>query len=466
MKSSPSVVVIGGGISGLATAWWLHKAGFQVKVFEREHEVGGTMRTIREDGWLVETGPNSALETTPLFKTLFDDLHLVNEVVYANDAGENRYILRGGKLHALPMTPPAFLTSKLWTLPGKLRLLKEPFIGRSKEEETIAQFVERRLGSEFLDYAINPFVAGVYAGNPEQLSVRAAFPKLYALEEKYGGLIKGQIRGSRERKKRAEKAKDRARMFAFKSGMQMFPEAFGEALGARVQTRVTVQRLKQVKKLPFPVYEITGKRNGEPFKMQVNAVVGAIPSHSLRGLISPLDKNLAESLDSIYYPPVVEVFLGYRASDIRRSLDGFGFLVPAVEHRKILGTIWSSSLFPNRAPSESVALTTFVGGSRQPEMTEKSDKDLIAMVNEELGAIMGVHGKPVYHRIARWKKAIPQYNLGHLSKVAQMEKFEQSYPGVFLSGNFRGGISVGDCIINSEKTAQRVKDFFSHHPDD
>ncbi len=460
MKSSASVVIIGGGISGLATAWWLHKTGVAVKVLERENEVGGTMQTVREDGWLVETGPNSALETTPLFKTLFSDLRLESELVYPSEISDNRYILRGGQLHALPMKPAAFLKSKLWSWPGKLRLLREPFVGRAKEEETIAQFVERRLGREFLDYAINPFVAGVYAGNPEQLSVRAAFPKLYALEEKYGGLIKGQIRGARERKKRAEKAKDRSRMFAFKSGMQVFPETLAQALGVRVQTGVIVQGVRQVKKNPFPVYEIAGKRKGKPFKLQSNVVIMAVPSYILKRFLAPLDGDLTTTLDEIYYPPVAEVFLGYRTSGIARSLDGFGFLVPAKEKRSILGTIWSSSLFPDRAPAGHAALTTFVGGSRQPEVTERDNKELITMVHEELASIMGVQERPVYHRIARWQKAIPQYNLGHLSRVAQMEKFEQSYPGIFLSGNFRGGIAVGDCIINSEKTAQRVQEYF------
>ena len=463
MKSRPSVLIIGGGISGLATAWWLHKASIDVTVLERDRHLGGTMQTVHDHGWLVETGPNSALETTPLFKTLFNDLKLNDEVVYAGDVGNNRYILRDGSLHALPMTPPAFFKSKLWTLPGKLRLLKEPFVGRADAEETVAQFVERRLGREFLDYAINPFVAGVYAGNPEQLSVRAAFPKLYALEEEYGGLIKGQILGSRERKKRAEQSKDRARMFAFKSGMQTFPETLGDALGTNVITGSTAERIRRIGKRDRKTYEIKGMRKGRPFKLLADAVITAIPSYLTAPLIAPLDNVVAESLKNIYYPPVVEVFLGFKTSDIRMPLDGFGFLVPAKEHRKILGTIWSSSLFPGRAPQGFAALTTFVGGSRQPELTEESDERIVGIVSEELSSIMGVSGKPVFRRIARWQHAIPQYNLGHLSIIEQVERFEQRHPGMFVSGNFRGGISVGDCIINSDKTARRVQNFLENH---
>ncbi len=463
MRARPSVAIIGGGISGLATAWWLHKASIDVTVLERESELGGTMQTVHDRGWLVETGPNSALETTPLFKTLFSDLELNDEVVYAGEVGNNRYILRDGILHPLPMTPPAFLKSKLWSFPGKLRLLKEPFVGRASKEETIAEFVERRLGREFLDYAINPFVAGVYAGNPEQLSVCAAFPKLYALEEKYGSLIKGQIRGRQERKRRAEQSKDRARMFAFRSGMQIFPRTLGDALKKKVMTGMHVQRIAEVRKGNLTTYEISGTKKGKKFSLKADAVITAIPSYVTAKLLSRFDATLTQSLKDIYYPPVVEVFLGYKTSDIRRPLDGFGFLVPAKERRRILGTIWSSSLFPGRAPQGQAALTTFVGGSRQPEITELSDDSIVKVVTEELSSIMGISGCPTYRRIARWKRAIPQYNLGHLSIVRQMEGFEQQHPGVFISGNFRGGISVGDCIINSEKTALRVQDFLKNH---
>jgi oxygen-dependent protoporphyrinogen oxidase len=229
MADHHDVVIIGAGITGLATAWWLHKAGIDVALLEHDPVVGGTMKTDHDGGWLIETGPNSALETTPLLKAISADVGIAHELIYANDVADKRYILRDGVLHPLPMTPGLFLTSRLWSIPGKFRLMKEPFIGRASKEETIAEFVTRRLGKEFLDYAINPFVAGVYAGNPEQLSVQAAFPKLYALEKKYGGLIIGQILGVRERKKRAEKAKDRSRLFSYRRGMQTLPEAIGKA---------------------------------------------------------------------------------------------------------------------------------------------------------------------------------------------------------------------------------------------
>ncbi|MBI4427923.1 MAG: protoporphyrinogen oxidase [Ignavibacteriales bacterium] len=454
----PQVVIIGAGISGLATAWWLQKQGIDVLVLEKEAQVGGTMRTIRENGWLIETGPNSALETTPLFQTLFEDLGIKDDLVYANEASNKRYILRNGNLHELPMSPTLFLKSKLWSLPGKLRLLKEPFVGRAVNEETVAEFVERRLGRELLDYAINPFVAGVFAGDPEQLSVRAAFPKLYALERNYGGLIKGQILGAGERKKRSEKAKDRARMFSFKNGMQTLPNAIAEALGKRIRTNATVERIEvsQSANGAGRTYEINGAENGRAFSVTCNSVVLAIPSFCAAVLVERFDAPIGKALKAIYYPPVAEVFLGFRTEDVGRPLDGFGFLVPAKEERRILGTIWSSAIFPGRSPSGTVALTTFLGGSRQPDLVQKSKAELIDMVTQELQELMRVKGQPIYSSVTRWEKAIPQYHLGHLSIVEQMGEFERRYPGIVLTGNYRGGISVGDCVTSSEKVAARA----------
>ncbi len=457
----PQVVVIGAGISGLATAWWLQKQGIDVLVLEKEAHVGGTMRTIRENGWLVETGPNSALETRPLFQTLIEDLDLKDDLVYANETSKERYILRNGKLHALPMSAQAFVKSKLWSLPGKLRLLKEPFVGRAQKEETVADFVVPRLGREFLDYAVNPFVAGVFAGNPEQLSVQAAFPKLYALEKKYGGLMKGQIFGGRERKKRAEKAKDRARMFSFTKGMQSLPDAIAGALGTRIRTNAAVGRIEvsQSANGAGQSYEISGTEDGQVFSVTCHSVVLAVPAFCAASLVERFDSSTANALEAIYYPPVAEVFLGFRTEDVGRPIDGFGFLVPAKEERNILGTIWSSAIFPGRSPAGTHALTTFVGGARQPQLVQKNDSALIEIVTKELRELIAVRGVPVYSKVIRWEKAIPQYHLGHLSVVEQFQRFEERNSGIFLTGNYRGGISVGDCVMSSQSVADRVLSF-------
>jgi oxygen-dependent protoporphyrinogen oxidase len=342
-----------------------------------------------------------------------------------------------------------------------MRLLKEPFVGKGKKDESVAEFVERRLGREFLDYAINPFVAGVYAGSPEHLSVKAAFPKLFALEEKYGGLIKGMIKGRKERQQRKEKSKDRAKMFSFLEGMGGFPETVATRLGSCIRYNCEVESLKRSSSAngETPRYEIAYREGGVSRTLIADAIVISTPAHAASRLVSGLATSLARKLDSIEYPPVAEVFLGYTVAQIGVPLDGFGFLVPAVEHRNILGTIWSSVLFEERAPADHVALTTFVGGSRQPHLVLEDDANLLTLVTSDLAPVMKINGPPVYSRIARWKKAIPQYNLGYHRVLEEIEQAEVDSPGMFFCSNYRGGIAVGDCVMNAEKTAARVLEF-------
>lgn len=452
-----NVIVIGAGVSGLSVAWRLHRSGVDVTVLERDAAPGGTMKTIRDNGWLIESGPNSALETTPLFQSLFAELDIVHQVRYANAAADKRYILRDGTLHPLPMSPGAFLRSSLWSTTGKLRLLQEPFIGKAAAEETIAQFVERRLGREFLDYAINPFVAGVYAGNPETLSVRSAFPKLYALEERYGGLIKGMIKGRKERTQRAEQSKDRAKMFSFVNGMQTLPDTIARHLEGRMKFGYNVQAINYSGKAncrgAFAVSTVSSEYS------EADAVIVSTPAHVAGELVKGISPDLSARLSEVYYPPVAEVFLGYRNDQVGIALDGFGYLVPAVEKRNILGTIWSSVLFEGRAPDRHVALTTFVGGARQPELVQMSDAELARAVQSELATIMKITGKPVFTRINRWNKAIPQYNLGYYKVLEAIERCEKDVPGLFFCSNFRGGIAVGDCVMSAERTANDVLAF-------
>jgi len=465
MKQPTHVVIVGAGISGLTTAYWLRQFGLDVTVLEREASAGGTMQTAREGGWLIEQGPNSALETTPIFQEMFVGLGIEKERVYADPASDKRYILRGGQLHALPMKVGAFLASGLWTTTGKIRLLKEPFVGRAQEEESVAQFVERRLGREFLDYAINPFVAGVYAGDPGQLSVRSAFPKLFALEDKYGGLIKGMVKGARERKQREEKAKDRAKMFSFVNGMQSFPESIARSLGDKVRYGCAVTgfgRANSESNGGARKYAVAGMQGSRQFSLQADAVVLSLPAYASSALVRPHGADLANKLEKVYYPPVAEVFLGYASNQISRPLDGFGYLIPAVEGRQILGTIWSSSLFAGRAPEGHVALTTFVGGARQPGLVDLDDKELMTCVTGEIRSIIGVRGEPVFSRIIRWNKAIPQYNMGYQAVLNAVAEFEQRNPWVYFCSNFKGGIAVGDCLMNGKATAEKIRERMGH----
>jgi protoporphyrinogen/coproporphyrinogen III oxidase len=458
------VIIIGEGITGLCVAYWLKKRGVKVTVLAKDSEVGGTMKSVQDHGFLYETGANTALETTPLFKELVSDLKLESEFVYANPEGKNRYILRDGILHSMPLGPGSFLSTKLFSPAAKFRVMKEPFIGRATKEESIAEFVERRLGRDFLDYAIDPFVAGVFAGKPEQLSVRSAFPKLYALEEKYGGLVKGMIKGAPERKQRAEKAKDRAETFSFVSGMQMLPHAIATSLGKSVilNAKVTnIRNLTTARNEPSNEpdarrYLVEYLHNDQEAEMEADSIVFAIPAYDASPIIKSLSVDTARVLSSIYYSPIVSIFLGVNRENIGHRLDGFGFLVPSKERRKILGCLWNSCLFAHRAPAGMAALNAFIGGARQPELTTLSDERVIQITLDELRSIMQLSGNPVYLHLTRWQKSIPQYEIGYQHKIDALAQFEESLPGIVLAGNYRGGISVGDCVQNAHEIAKTL----------
>lgn len=454
--ANKKVVVIGAGISGLTAAHILHKVGYDVTVLEKNSKVGGSIETVVENGMLFDRGPNSALETTPIIAQLVEELNLKDQFVYANKEGNKRYILKDGKLHALPMSPPAFIKAKLFSGKAKLRLMKEPFIRRSNDGyyQSIAEFVTRRLGSEFLDYAINPFVAGVYAGNPEDLSVKSAFPKLYALEEDYGGLIVGTIRSIRKRKKRKEQSKQSAKMLSFKDGMQVLPKAIAGALGNRVKLNADVVSIRKTGEGKFGV---TYKKSGQTLTLLADVVLSTVPAFKAADLFGDFDDKFKDHCADIYYPPVLVIYLAYDKKDVGQPLDGFGFLVPSKEGKSFLGAIWSSVIFPNRSNKDSAAFTLFVGGSRDPGFVDDNEEAVVKRVRNEFEEIMKINSKPVYISTRLWEKAIPQYKLGYVEHENYFDHFEKENKGIIISGNFRGGISIGDCIKNAELVVQKIK---------
>ncbi len=455
-KRNIKITILGGGISGLATAYWLKRDGFDVTVLEAKETPGGSMDSRREEGFLVDCGPNSGLETTPLIRRLAAEIGIKDQMIYANEAGGRRYILKQGRLHPLPMKPGAFLKTALFSAGAKCRLLAEPFIGKSEDGyyQSIAEFVRRRLGREFLDYAIDPFVSGVYAGDPDSLSVKSAFPKLYRLEEVYGGLIKGMIKGAKERKARAEKSKDRAKMFSFVKGMQSFPEAIVKKLGDSVRTDCEVEAATHTENR----WRISSREKGVQREIDSDIVLSALPAHRAASVFRGLDGDLARHMDEIYYPPVKMLFLGYRKRDVGRDLDGFGFLIPKKEKKSFLGAIWSSALFPGRAPDGMAAFTLFVGGARAFGVLDAEPDRLRQKVLSEFGDIMDIKSSPVFVYERMWEKAIPQYNLGYIEHEHYFQRFESNHTGIFLSGNYRGGISVGDCIIRSDLLYKKISE--------
>lgn len=453
MYNDKNIAIIGAGISGLCSAYWLDKAGYQVSIFEKSGHIGGSIVTEKKDGFLIDLGPNSALETSEILKELIREIGLEDQKIYGNEASNNRYVVRNGVLHAIPLSPVGFLKTRLFSTTAKLRLLKEPFIKPTDGKDvSLADFVRYRLGEEFLNYAINPFVAGVYAGDPEELSTAAAFPKLYALEQNYGSFIKGAIKGGRERKKRGEVAKDRARLFSFLSGMNIFPNTLAEQLSGKIFTDVEISDLNKKDN----GFNLSLSQDGKHSEKFFDQVLLSVPADSLAAIMNSIAPQESQMLAQIKYPPVAVVFMAFRETDINRKLDGFGFLVPKIENRQILGSIWSSTIFPERAPEEFVAFTTFVGGTRQPENVQLDDDQLKALVLRDLDDLVGLKEDPEFIRIKRWKRAIPQYIMGYPEIQHMFNRLEETHPGLYFAGNFRRGIGLGDSVLSAHETVQKM----------
>ncbi len=455
-------IVVGAGISGLVAAHRLKRAGLDVVVIEAGARAGGVIGSVAREGFLFERGPNSALDTTPLIGELVDALGLGGQIRFASQAADTRYVVRGGVPTALPTSPGAFLSSRLFSASAKLALLREPFIPASAPDldESIADFVRRRLGTEFLDYAIDPFVAGIYAGDPEQISVRAAFPKLHALEQRWGSLIRGQILGARERRRQKESAKNTAHSFTFAGGMQVLPDALAAAVGTvALQTRVT-----RFEHDADGAFTLDSERDGGPARWRARAVVLATPADGAAALLREHAEDAAAALDAIVYAPVATVASAYPTSAIAHPLDGFGCLVPRKEQRRILGVLFSSTMFEGRAPAGMALLTTFVGGQRNPELPHLAEDEIGALVQAEHGALLGTRAAPAFQAVTRWPRAIPQYTLGHLGRVARADAAAASLPGLFLCASWKGGVSVGDCIRNATLEGDAVAAYLGGRP--
>jgi len=452
------VAIIGGGITGLTAGFYLHRAGIPVTLYEATERVGGVIQSLKRDGYLAEFGPNTILETSPKITQLVKDAGLQSRRMDPDPQAEARYVVRYQRPIEMPGSPPQFFTTPLFTWGAKLAVLREPFrpAKRDGQEESIASFVRRRLCPEFLDHAIDALVGGIYAGDPEKLSVQQAFPKLAALEEKYGSMIKGQILGARERRKTGEVAKDRAPKFSFDEGLQVLPDTLRELLGESVKLRTSVTQLTQTAE--GWMAEFRGPR-GEG-RTEHSAVVYAGTAFKLAELNVIASSQIDLSpFSEIRYPPVASVVLGFRREDVEHPCLGFGMLIPRVEGFRILGTIFSSALFPNRAPAGHLTLTSYVGGERNPELASLPEAKLYDIVCEDLQVLLGLRGRPTFQHSVFYPRAIPQYNLGYGKYRELLTKIENDAPGLFFAGHYRHGISVGDSLVSGLNIVDQVEKF-------
>lgn len=453
-----SVAIIGAGITGLTAAFCLRRAGFAVTVYEAGSRVGGVIQTSRHGEYLAEHGPNTILETSPKITTLLNDLGLQERRRDSDPAAEARFIVRGRQPVPLPGGALAFFTTPLFSVSAKLRLMAEPFIGRATREESIGEFVTRRLGREFLDYAINPLVSGIYAGDPARLSVQHAFPKIHNLELRYGSLIRGQFLGARARKRSGEVSKAHAKKFSFDEGLQVLPDTLHRQLGKAVELNTTVTGLQQTA-AGWSV-RVTGPQGASA--REHDAVLYAGTAYRLAELAieARAPVSLAD-FAQIYYPPVASVVLGFRREDVAHPCCGFGVLIPRIENFQILGTIFSSALFAGRAPAGHLTLTSYVGGAQNAEAAGLGESRLVELTLADLRTLLGVRGRPTFQQVVYWPKAIPQYEVGYGRFKDLMTSIENRAPGFFLGGHFRDGVSLGDSIVAGQRAAERIAGAFA-----
>jgi oxygen-dependent protoporphyrinogen oxidase len=460
----PRIVIAGAGISGLCTAHYLVKtlsaAGREAEIilFEAEKVPGGKMRTVREGGFNMEWGPNGFLTNKPYSLELVKDLEAEDRLAPSSDLARKRFIYSGGSLHRLPETPRAFFASRLLSLRGRLRILWEPFATGppSGGDESLGDFARRRLGGEALEKLLDPMVTGIFAGDPDKMSLRSCFPLIHELEQKYGGLVKGMISLRRERRRSGEKREMSAGpggvLMSFDAGVQTLTDILAERLSEGLHTGVALENVRR----RDGRFLLSLVENGQRGEIDTDALVLATPAYAAAAALGALDPQLPAALSAIPYSPISVVALGFDQATLGNPLDGFGFLIPRLERRKILGALWDSSVFPNRAPAGKALIRAMVGGVRNPELAALPAADLIAVAREELFATMGITAVPVLARAFFHDKGIPQYLVGHAKILERIESRLAAFPGLYLNSNAYRGIALNDCVLQSRLTAERI----------
>jgi protoporphyrinogen/coproporphyrinogen III oxidase len=445
-----AVAVVGAGVAGLVAAHHLKRRGIRVVVYEATDRIGGTIRSERRDDYLAELGPSALAAPSGEVAALITDLGLEGSRVTAAPAARRRFIVRKGRLLALPSSPSELLTTRLLSNGAKLAVFGEPLEepGDSPMEESVAGFFRRRFNQEVVDYVANPFVAGTFAGDPEQLSLRHAFPRLHSLERSHGSVMKAFGQLARARKSGAPPVA--ADQISFAGGLQELPDTLARGLRSEIRLKAPVTQIRRGPK---------GWTVGAAYQAPelYDGVIYTAPAHRADEIDFGLEGgDRLKTLASIAHPPVAVVALGFRRVDVTHPLDGAGFLVPEVERRHVLGAIFASTLFPGRAPADHVLLTAYVGGTRNPDLADADPSTLTARVQDDFRALLGVRGEPTFRAHQLWSKAIPQYNLSHGRFKEIMDEAERRNPGLGLAGSFRDGVALGEVIAAAGEAADRV----------
>lgn len=449
------IAIVGAGISGLAAAHAIltRDPDAEIVVFESGERVGGKVWTeTSSDGFLCEGGVNGFLDRVPETLALCADAAL--DPVRAREDAKRRYVFSERELHQLPESPLDFLSSRLLSIRGRLRVLGEPLVGRGrKEDESLAEFGTRRLGREAFEKLIDPMASGVFAGDATRMSVKSCFPRISEIEAEYGSLIRGlvklQIKARRSGAKNRPGPGPGGVLTSFADGMSALTDRLAALLGPRVRTGSAVAGISRA----GHGYDLHLAEGGIE---ETDVLILAVPAFVQSYLLRELEPELAPLLDGIEYPPVTVVCLGYRDSPAGQCPDGFGFLVPSRERRSILGTVVDSNVFPGRAPDGAFLLRSMLGGARCPDLADLPDEQILDRVRSDLKEIAGVSIDPVFARIFRHERAIPQYQVGHADRLAAIDRLLVRYPRLVLAGNAFRGVSLNDCIVNAAKIAGQI----------
>jgi len=467
------LVIIGGGIAGLSLAYGIRehqKPGQECEVIllERKGRIGGNIKTEKTGGFLIEGGPDCFISEKPWAMELCKRMGLEDELLMTNDARRKTFVLSRGRLHELPegvilMVPTKLLplaTSSLISIPGKLRMALEFIIPRRKDtgDESLGSFVRRRLGAEALEKIAEPLVAGVHAGDPETMSVKASFPKFVQMEQEHGSLIRGMLKrmalGRKTHKPEADGGRKRVTMFVtLRSGLSTMIDALSERLVKSPNTQIRTNAAVATVAPGDGGYEV---RFEDGSTLAADAVAIAAPAYAAGALLDEMDLQLSARLLNIPYVSTATVSIAFKKKDINHPLNGFGFVVPKVEGRRIMAATWTSVKFDYRAPDDSVLMRCFVGGSKNAELVLLNDADMIAMVRQELKDIMGIDAEPVLARVFRWMNSMPQYTIGHEERIEAIEEAVASHSGLFLTGSAYHGIGISDSVRWSEVVAKKA----------
>jgi oxygen-dependent protoporphyrinogen oxidase len=467
--TAPRVAIVGGGIAGLSIAHALRAQapGVEIVVLERHERVGGNIRSESIDGYLCEAGPDGFLDNVPATLDLVQALGLTPMIVRSRDEARRRYIFRRGRLHEVPLSAAAFLTSPLLSPFGKLRILAEPFAARPPQrDESIEGFAQRHIGREAAHVLIGSMVSGIFAGDAAQLSLRSAFPKMSEMESRYRSLFGAMLAKRRERKHRNGMGAPAGTLTSFEGGMETLVRRAAAALGDSVRTGCAVADL-QVRRgfgerlsprlVGARAFSLGCRRR----QVEADAVVLAGPAHESAELVRGFAPNASALLTAIHTAPLAVVCLGYDAAALaaeRGPLDGFGFLVPRGEGPRILGALWETSIYPGRAPAGKALLRVMIGGATDLGAVELSDGELLSIVTADLERTMGLRLMPAFVHIIRHWRGIPQYTIGHAARLERIETALAPHRGLFLAGNSYRGVSINACIEDAREVAGAVAD--------